>query len=216
MPTATRGTITTSAFFTRQFENFNTSALISNYLLKIKIIGGFIMELLKVYLTNLGKYNEGALIGEWLALPTSEEEIASAMLRIGVKDNTSYEEYFITDYESNYNLKCEEYTNIYELNKQLEELENALNYANEDAEIITDFQDAYCEDLEEITRRLNNYDYIFYKGCSMLDVAEELFDECYGYDLPDHIKNYIDYEAFARDLSFDGYEETTNGVMLLQ
>ena len=31
--------------------------------------------MIKVYLANLGKYNEGELVGEWLELPCTEEEI---------------------------------------------------------------------------------------------------------------------------------------------
>ncbi|MCA8148171.1 antirestriction protein ArdA [Burkholderia vietnamiensis] len=33
----------------------------------------------------------------------------------------------------------------------------------------------------------------------LLDAATELFDECYGSSIPDNLKSYIDYEAFARD-----------------
>lgn len=29
----------------------------------------------EAFVTNLGKYNEGMLVGEWLKLPTTEEEI---------------------------------------------------------------------------------------------------------------------------------------------
>jgi antirestriction protein len=44
------------------------------------------------------------------------------------------------------------------------------------------------------------------------EVAEELINECY--DLPEFALRYFDYEAFARDLSFDGYTETKYGVIL--
>jgi antirestriction protein len=37
--------------------------------------------------------------------------------------------------------------------------------------------------------------------------AEDLFDEMYAQDIPDHIKSYIDYEKFARDLKYDYWEE---------
>lgn len=29
----------------------------------------------EAFVTNLGKYNEGMLVGEWVKLPTTEEEI---------------------------------------------------------------------------------------------------------------------------------------------
>ncbi len=38
----------------------------------------------------------------------------------------------------------------------------------------------------------------------LIDAASELFDECYGDSIPDNIKCYIDYEAFARDCEIGG------------
>ena len=31
--------------------------------------------MMNIYLTNLGKYNEGELVGEWVQLPISNEEL---------------------------------------------------------------------------------------------------------------------------------------------
>ena len=75
------------------------------------------MNLLNVFITNLGKYNEGELVGEWLKLPCTEEELQASLKRIGI--NKEYEEYFITDYESDCGIKIGEYENIIELNKQM-------------------------------------------------------------------------------------------------
>ena len=36
------------------------------------------------FITNLGKYNEGELIGEWVKFPTSAEEIRTALDSIGI------------------------------------------------------------------------------------------------------------------------------------
>ena len=55
--------------------------------------------MLKAYITNLGKYNEGELVGEYLAFPATTEEVQALLARIGV-DGKRYEELFITDYES--------------------------------------------------------------------------------------------------------------------
>jgi len=38
----------------------------------------------------------------------------------------------------------------------------------------------------------------------LVDVAEELFDELYSYDIPENIRFYIDYEKFARDCEIGG------------
>ena len=49
--------------------------------------------MINVYITNLGKYNEGHLIGKWLELPASNEEIEKVLKEIGI-DGEEYEEYF--------------------------------------------------------------------------------------------------------------------------
>lgn len=43
---------------------------------------------MKIFLTNLGKYNEGELIGEWVELPASQEELKKVFERIGTMKNT--------------------------------------------------------------------------------------------------------------------------------
>lgn len=56
------------------------------------------------FITNLGKYNEGELVGEWVNFPTTAEELKEVFKRIGIgqKDDFGqpYEEWFITDYDS--------------------------------------------------------------------------------------------------------------------
>ena len=37
----------------------------------------------EAFVTNLGKYNEGMLVGEWVKLPTTEEEMQKVFERIG-------------------------------------------------------------------------------------------------------------------------------------
>ena len=53
----------------------------------------------EAFVTNLGKYNEGMLVGEWVKLPTTEEEMQKVFERIGIgkqdEFGQSYEEWFI-------------------------------------------------------------------------------------------------------------------------
>lgn len=74
--------------------------------------------MLEAYVTNLGKYNEGHLIGEYLKFPATTEEVQALLKRIGI-DGVLYEEIFITDYETDipglYDL-LGEYESIDELN----------------------------------------------------------------------------------------------------
>jgi antirestriction protein len=71
----------------------------------------------------------------------------------------------------------------------------------------------YCENLH-ITKDFESQVDDFqdaYQGCyyNFLKFAEDLFDQTM--DVPDHLAFYIDYEAFARDLSHDYWE--TNGYV---
>ena len=70
------------------------------------------------FITNLGKYNEGYLIGEWVKFPVTNEELQAVFQRIGI--NRRYEEWFITDYE------CPD-SSIYDLLGEYESL-SELNY----------------------------------------------------------------------------------------
>ncbi len=55
-------------------------------------------------------------------------------------------------------------------------------------------------------------DVILYAEESLEDVAYSLVeDRCFG-PVGDGLSNYIDYAAIARDLSYDGYVERTEGV----
>ena len=74
--------------------------------------------LFAAYVTNLGKYNEGELVGEYLKFPTTSEEVQALLKRIGV-DGIRYEEIFITDFNGDvlglYD-HLGEYENLDELN----------------------------------------------------------------------------------------------------
>ena len=75
------------------------------------------------FVTNLGKYNEGELVGEWVKFPTTAEEMQAVFKRIGIGETDDfgcvYEEWFITDYDCYVDGlydKLGEYSNIDELN----------------------------------------------------------------------------------------------------
>lgn len=167
--------------------------------------------MIKVFLTNLGKYNEGYLIGEWLELPATKQEIDACMERIGI--NEEYEEWFVTDYETNINIEIGEYSNIDELNKIADELESL----NEDDDIIRTIL-SYTNNIQKTIDIINRGDYIIYWDCDdMADVAYQIVEEC-GYlnNVPEQIKMYFDYEAFARDLEIEGNFEALNGNRYIQ
>lgn len=161
--------------------------------------------MLKIYLTNLGKYNEGYLIGEWVTLPVNDDELEEVKKRIGI--NEYYEEWFITDYESDIaGVEIGEYSNIDELNEMAETLEDL-----DDADIeviIALMSNGYSFD-EAIDKK---DDVIIFADCEdMADVARQYIEET-GIlnEVPEHLKDYFDYDAFGRDMSFEGHFVFTN------
>lgn len=167
--------------------------------------------MIKVFLTNLGKYNEGYLIGEWLELPATQQEINACMERIGI--NEEYEEYFITDYETDIEgVEVGEYSNLDELNELAEQLDEL----EEDAQkaIQAMLLDGYT--FNDALEKASNGDYAIYFDCdNMTDVAYEVVEE-YGYlnNVPEQVKMYFDYESFGRDLNIEGKFYNIDGDMI--
>lgn len=167
----------------------------------------------RIYLTNLGKYNEGELVGKWLDLPC--EDMVKELASIGVSDEPDengvyYEEYFITDYENDYDYKVGEYDSLDDLNEIAEELENLDDY---DREVVKAFIEN-GSDIEEALDGLRDGNYMVFSNCSdMADVAYQYIEET-GLlnDIPEGLRNYFDYEAYGRDMSFEGtFIFTENG-----
>lgn len=157
--------------------------------------------MLRIYLTNLGKYNEGMLIGEWVDLPVSEEELEKVFKRIGVNDE--YEEYFITDYESDIDgVKVGEYENIDDLNELAEALEDL---DSEEENVLSVMLEDGCT-FEEALKKIKDRDYMVYYNCdSMEDVAYQVVEESGLLDgVPEKVARYFNYEAYGRDLEIEG------------
>ena len=56
-------------------------------------------SLFEAYITNLGKYNEGRLVGETLKFPATTEEVQAALAKIGI-DGKRYSEVFFNSFDS--------------------------------------------------------------------------------------------------------------------
>lgn len=157
--------------------------------------------MINIFLTNLGKYNEGELVGKWLSLPISEENLENAMDEIGISEE--YEEYFISDYETDIDgFEIGEYANLEELNELAEELENMDD--TEAKVFIACIQ--IGRNADEALECIINGDYRIYYNClDMADVAYKTVEECgYLQNVPEQVSNYFDYESFGRDLEIEG------------
>lgn len=153
--------------------------------------------MLKIYVTNLRKYNNGKIIGEWVNLPCEGlEEVLNE-----ISDNGN-DELFISDYETDISgLKIGEYEDILQLNEIAEEIDNL-----SDDELLA--LQAYLEkyNMEQALEEVRQGNYTIYYNCdNMEDVACQVVNDCGLLDgVPEELKVYFDYEAYGRDLSING------------
>ena len=174
--------------------------------------------MLKIYVTNLGKYNEGFLIGKWLELPATEEEIEKTLEEIGISDEPDengiyYEEYFITDYETDMDgLKVSEYSNIDDLN----ELAETIDDLDEDEKEIVNAIIGEGYSLEDAIDKKD--DVMIYYNCSNMEQVAEDYAEQVGLlnDIPESLRYYFDFEAYGRDMSFEGHFVFTDSGNCIQ
>lgn len=175
----------------------------------------------EAYVTNLGKYNEGELVGEWVKFPVSKEEMSAVLDRIGI--GAEYEEIFITDYD----------TSLYGVSSQLGEYENLdkLNYlAGVIAELDASDREKYEAVLESglslgqdgidglinLAYNLDNYDML--PGVEDEDDLGRYYAELmYGENLDEkmgELAHYIDFERYGSDCQInEGGMFTDKGYM---
>ena len=157
---------------------------------------------LNIYLTNLGKYNEGQLVGKWIDV-FNHEDWEDELESIGVKHGTEYEEYFITDVESDIDGLRDaigEYTSLSEIVVLEEQLECIHEY-DEDA-----FKAAIeLWGLDEALETVGNLEFSYYPYIDdEYALGKMAVDEGLMGEIPSSISNYIDYDAVGRDWILTG------------
>lgn len=169
------------------------------------------------YITNLGKYNEGALVGEYLKFPTTTEEVQALLKRIGI-DGVRYEEIFITDYDGD---MPELYANFgeYESIDELNYLASLLSEMDEndlekfEAILDTGEHSGSVKELINLTQNLDCFE--FYSGITSEEELGRMYiQEFDAIPIPEHLIDYIDYEAYGRDVRInEGGSFSGNGYV---
>ena len=158
----------------------------------------------EAYVTNLGMYPErGVEVGEYLRFPTTIEEVQALFSRIGI-DGKRYEEYFITDYQSDvlglYD-HLGEYESLDELNYLAHLLEEMTQDELEKLEAVMDAGEytGSVKDLINLTQNLDCFE--FYHGVKDEEELGRMYIlEFEALTVPEHLIDYIDYEAYGRDV----------------
>ena len=176
-------------------------------------------SLFEAYITNLGKYNEGELVGETLEFPTSPQEVQTLLKHIGV-DGIRYEEFFITSFDGDV-LGLYDYLGEYENLDELNHLACLLSELDQrelekfEAVLHTGAHTSSVADIINLTQNLDCFE--FYPDIE----NEEELGRYWAEDLPipEELKDYFDYEAYGRDISINegghmapgGYVVQTSG-----
>lgn len=162
-----------------------------------------VRERIAIYLTNLGRYNEGCLLGEWVKLPVSKDELQDVLDRIGI--NEQYEEVFISDYESLFsNLHISEYSSIQELNELAEKIDGLADCDYDKLGAVLECEsNMSIAEILEIIEDLDSFDLL-----TEVDTDEALGEYyadvgCIFAGIPDHIQRYFDFSAFGRDIRLE-------------
>lgn len=158
----------------------------------------------EAYVTNLGLYPErGAGAGEYLKFPTTVEEVQALFSRIGI-DEKQYEEYFITDYDSDILGLTDhlgEYESLDELNYLAHLLEEMTPDELEKLEAVMDAGEytSSVKDLINLTQNLDCFD--FYSDVNSEEELGRMYIQDFeAMQVPEHLIDYIDYEAYGRDI----------------
>ena len=176
-------------------------------------------SLFEAYITNLGKYNEGELVGETLEFPTSPQEVQALLKHIGVA-GIRYEEFFITSFDGDV-LGLYDYLGEYENLDELNHLACLLSELDQgelekfEAVLHTGAHTSSVADIINLTQNLDCFE--FYPEIE----NEEDLGRYWAEDLPipEELKDYFDYEAYGRDISINegghmapgGYVVQTSG-----
>ena len=161
------------------------------------------MERIKIFLTNLGRYVEGCLIGEWVKLPVTEDKLEAVLSRIGI--NEEYEEFFISDYDASFsNLHISEYASIQDLNQLAERIEDLADFDYDKLAAVLECES--CMTIAEILEIIDDLDsFDLLEGIDTDYAIGEYFVEVNDllHGIPDHIQRYFDFESYGRDIRLE-------------
>ena len=151
----------------------------------------------RIYVACLASYNEGRLHGAWIDAAQYPEAIWSeieAMLK--ASKSPFAEEWAIHDAEWPGGWSYGESPDI-------EEVSRAALLIEEHGEAFEAFATLYS-DLADLTLERFEDTYCG-EWASDTEFAQDLFEQCH--EIPDHLQYYIDWDAVARDLMMDHWED---------
>ena len=177
------------------------------------------MSNISIVIGSWGSYsvcNERALGSQWLTLSNYSdwEEIEEELTKEGFELDGTDEELFIQDIDGidAKDMNCDYIhpKDLFELLTEADVISNDYNY-----EMMSAFLE--IKGWEDFKSRVKDYgsnwcdDIYLYKDTDWYDLGYNLLHDCYT--IPDYLDNYIDYERYANELKYDGFEEYSLGII---
>lgn len=176
------------------------------------------MSNISIVIGSWGSYNEcneRALGSKWLDLEDFDtyEEIEKELIKEGFELDGIDEELFIQDIDGidAKDMNCDYIhpKDLFELLSEADVISNDYNY-----EMMSAFLEV--RNWDDFTNRVKSYsdwtdDIYLYKDTDWYDLGYNFMHECY--QIPEYLDNYIDYEKYANDLRYDGFEEYSQGII---
>jgi hypothetical protein len=177
-----------------------------------------------IVIGSWGSYNdcnERALGSSWIDLTDYNDwdEIVEELEKQGFELDGIDEELFIQDVEG---IPCNSQNWDYVHPQNLFETLKASGILDDSYK--RDVFEAYLEirsfrDWEELVDSYGTNwddDIILYPNMDFNDLAYHMIHEVCCYEIPKYLENYIDYDAYGRDLSYEGFYEYANGIIELR
>ena len=161
------------------------------------------MGRMSIYLTNLGEYVEGCLIGQWVQLPIPQDHLQAILNSIGI--GQACKEYFITDSETDIlDISIDEYASLSDLNKLAAKIEELADFDYTKLAAVLEWESPQTvADTIDIIETLGSYDLL--PDIEDDEALGEHFGvECGVFDvIPEHLRYYIDYKRYGRDIRLE-------------
>ena len=150
-------------------------------------------------------------MGEWVKFPTTAEDLQQVFERIGIGSEDDFgnphEEWFITDYDCYVDGlydKLGEYVSLDELNYLASKLNEMNQSEYEQFQAAVDMGD-HTDSLQDLINLTDNLDcYSVYPDITDYDdLGRYYLEDLSTMNIPEWLDNYIDYEAYGRDIAYD-------------
>ncbi len=159
--------------------------------------------MLNIFINTWGNYNRnGAYLGQWVTLPMDESELEEIMENIAETMRDHDPEFCIHDYEWTTDIKgrdIQENENILELNEYVQAIDDLDRWDQKTFSAAVEIwgSDVDPTDIDEYNLYPgidDDYDLGYYWAVE---------SGCYDLNKMGNLANYIDYEAFGRDIRFE-------------